>query len=70
MMSENMQSVIDKFKQFLPEIDFSVQGTPEERIAEQKRVYEMFRPSRDRALRKILDEKPGSTRMMEVRVDG
>ena len=53
-MDKKIQKVVDKYKKYLPEIDFSVRGTPEERIAEDKRVYELIQPSLRRTLRKIL----------------
>jgi len=54
MTNNKIKMVVDKYKPYLCDIDFSESGTADERIAEQKKIYEMIRPSRDRALRKIL----------------
>jgi len=54
MTNNKIKMVVDKYKPYLCDIDFSESGTADERIAEDKRVYKLIQPSLRRTLRKIL----------------
>jgi len=52
--NNKIKMVVDKYKPYLCDIDFSVSGTADERISEQMRIYKLIQPSLQRTLRKIL----------------
>ena len=48
-----IQKVIAEYRKYLPELDFTTKGTPEERMSEQKRIHEQCKPFWVRAMRRL-----------------